>query len=115
MPCDTPIRPNQTVAQRIKQRNESLARLEALIQANTVKIILDKRTGALMFSGWKRDDDRGGVTDACAYRVLTSRNSAVLRSAIDRAEVQQGVKVNAKAVAAGVHSHDGKSWGKEQP
>lgn len=114
MPCDTIRQPNQTIQQRADQIDEALERLERFIQTGSVRIVIDKRTGAIAFAGWKRDQNRGDVSDACAYRVLTSRSSAVLRMAIARAEVQQGVKVNAKAVAVGVHSHDGgKTWGKD--
>ena len=31
-----------------------------------------------------------------------------------RAEAQQGRKVNVRAIAAGVHSHDGKTWGSDR-
>jgi hypothetical protein len=114
MPCDTVRQPNQTLAQRAAQIDEALERLEQFIQTGSVRIVIDKRTGALTFAGWKRDQNRGDVSDACAYRVLTSRGSAILRMAIARAETQQGVKVNARAVAMGVHSHDGgKSWSKD--
>lgn len=40
-------------------------------------------------------------------------NSWELRQAVARAEAQQGRKVNAHAVASGLHSHDGgKNWEK---
>jgi len=114
MPCDTIVGRNQTLEQRAREIDRALSRLEEQIKAGSVKIILDKKTGALTFAGWKRDADRGDVTDACAYRVLSNRNSPILRMAVARAETQQGVKVNAKAVAMGVHSHDGgKTWGRD--
>ena len=80
MPCDTWIKPNQTLAQRAVEIDQALESLEQKIQAGSVKIVIDKRTGALAFSNWKKDD-RDGVSDVCAYRVLTSRGSPILRMA----------------------------------
>ena len=62
-----------------------------------------------MFQGWQ---DQNAVTDVCAYRTLTASNSWALRQAVARAETTTGKRVNAQAVAAGWHSHDGGgSWG----
>ena len=53
------------------------------------------------------------MSDACAYRMLTASNSGPLRMAVAKAEALTGQKVNARTVASGLHSHDGKTWGKD--
>ena len=106
MPCDTVLRPNQTIEQRADQIDAALRRLENYLSNNSVRVVIDPRTGAPAFRGWKQDDDQP-VTDNCAYRMLRARSSPALRIAVARAESQQGVKVNERAVAAGTHSHDG--------
>jgi len=107
MPCDTVLRPNQTLAARVSQIDAALKRLESSLQAGKVAIGIAPN-GAIVFKGWA---DRDDVTDVCAYRTLTAGNSWALRQAVARAEAMQGRKVNALAVAAGHHSHDGgKTW-----
>jgi len=77
-------------------------------RARSVNVAIG-RTGGIAFAGWT---DKGGVSDLCAYRALTVANSAILRRAIARAEAMQGRKLDARAIAAGVHSHDGgATWG----
>jgi hypothetical protein len=112
MACESFIKPNQTIAQRAREIDEALDTLEQRLQNNSVKVVIDKRTGALTFAGWN-SADRRDITDACAYRVMVSRNSVALRQAVARAEAIQGVKVNQRAIATGMHSHDGgKTWDK---
>lgn len=108
MACLTALQPNQTLAQRMAQVDAALKRLEQYIQTGTVRIGIS-RQGAIVFQGWQ---DRDGITDVCAYRSLTATNSWILRQAILRAEGMSGNKVNPKAIEAGIHSHDGKTWGK---
>lgn len=109
MACLAALQPNQTFAQRMTQVEAALKRLEQYIQTGTVRIVIS-RQGAITFQGWQ---DRDGISDVCAFRSMTATNSWVLRQAVLRAEGMAGVKVNPKAVAAGVHSHDGgKTWGK---
>ena len=86
----------------------ALARLGAALAAGTATVIIG-RNGAIAFKGWT---DARGVTDLCAYRALTAANSAPLRRAIARAEAMSGNRVDARAIAAGTHSHDGgATWG----
>lgn len=74
----------------------------------TIKAIIG-RAGGIAFKGWT---DNADVSDLCAYRALTARNSPALRKALARAEVTAGRKLDAQAIAAGMHSHDGgKTWG----
>ena len=105
MPCDIQANLN---AQRRRAVDESLARLKRALAANTVKVVIDRATGALAFNGlWRRD----GVADVCAYRALAAAGSIELRQAVARAEALAGRAVNPQAVAQGTHSHDGgSSW-----
>jgi len=104
MPCMN--RPNRTPLQRTRQL-EALKRLDAALAAGTVTVTVGA-TGAVAFRAWT---DREGVTDVCAYRALAAANSAALRRAVMRAEALAGRKLDARTVAAGVHSHDGgQTW-----
>ena len=88
-----------------KQRvKDALARLERALSAGTVKVVIDRASGAVAFRGLWRSD---GVADSCAYRALTAANSAPLRASLARAEIMAGRSVNERAIASGVHSHDG--------
>ncbi len=100
MPCMT--QENLTVTQKADQQS-ALARLGAALAAGTVTVVIGA-TGGIAFRGWK---DNRGVSDLCAYRALTAANSAPLRRALARAEAMSGRKLDARAVSAGVHSHDG--------
>lgn len=107
MPCTSQMRKNQTLKQREREINEALKRLERYLQTGSVKIQISNQ-GAIAFNGWK---DRNDVTDVCAYRMLTLSNSWALKQAVKRAEMISGKKVNERAIAAGVHSHDnGHTW-----
>ena len=103
MACMTNLQPNQTLAARIDQVDKALKRLEQYLITGTVKIGIGQN-GAISFGAWK---DRDGISDVCAFRSLTATNSWALRQAILKAEGMSGRKVNPKAVAAGIHSHDG--------
>lgn len=91
-----------------EEKQKALRRLEAgLATGNAIAVI--SAQGAIAFRGWH---DNAGVSDVCAYRALLASNSPGLRRAIARAEAMSGRKVNARAIAAGVHSHDGgATWG----
>lgn len=102
MPCDT--RPTLTELQRQAQA-EALRRLQAALGAGSVRVTLS-RDGAAAFQGWA-DQDRGGLSDVCAFRKLSASNAPELRRAIAAAEARQGIKLDRRLVAAGVHSHDG--------
>lgn len=103
MPCDTNLRENQTLQDRMSEVERALKRLETSLQSGRVKVNIGQN-GAVAFAGWQ---DRDDVTDVCAYRTLAAQNSWALRQAVAKAEAMSGRKVNANAVAAGVHSHDG--------
>lgn len=98
MPCIT--QPNLTPDAKRRQR-AALERLQKALGAGTVTIVVG-RTGGVAFKGWT---DREGVSDLCAYRVLA--NSHELRRALVRGEAMSGNRMDPRAVAAGLHSHDG--------
>jgi len=108
MACESFSRPSQTPAQRKREIEEALDELERSVEKGSVKVVIDKRSGALTFAGWTDNRD---VTDACAYRVMMNRPA--VRAAIVRAESLAGTKVNQRAMEMGTHSHDGgKTWDK---
>src|SRR5258705_10840793 len=109
MACIGALQPGQTLQQRMTQVDQALKRLEQYLATGTGRIGIGTN-GAITFAGWK---DWDGISDVCAFRSLTATNSWVLRQAVLKAEGMSGRKVNPKAVAAGLHSHDsGKTWGK---
>jgi hypothetical protein len=109
MPCDSQLAPGQTLAARMSEIDRALKRLETALTSSAVRITIGP-TGSIAFTGWGAAD-RDRVSDTCAYRALMAQGSSALRMAVARAETMSGKKVNANAVAAGHHSHDGGgSW-----
>lgn len=109
MPCDTTLKPQQTVAERMAEVRSASARIGALLAAKKVQVKIGKQ-GAIAFIGIP-DEDRANMTDACIYRRIMASGSHAARQAIAAAERMQGRTVNKKTVAAGVHSHDGgQTW-----
>jgi len=103
MPCDTRLRANQSLAQRMSEVDQALTRLKTQLSNGRVRVTLGPR-GEMAFAGW---NDRDNVSDVCAYRALTAQNSWELRRAVAAAEAMSGRKLNSAAVVSGVHSHDG--------
>jgi hypothetical protein len=109
MPCDTELRKGQTLSQRKAEIRDAIARLNQQIVAGRVKPIVGPQ-GAITFGGWS-DEERSGVTDACAYRRLMVSGSALAKGAVARAEQLAGRSVDRRVIAQGTHSHDGgHSW-----
>jgi len=52
-------------------------------------------------------EERDGLTDACAFRRLIVAGAALAKSEIARAEALAGRGVDRKVIAQGHHSHDG--------
>ena len=100
MPCTSA--PNLTAQAKAAQQ-AAIARLAQGLGDGTVQAVVSP-TGAVAFRGWS---DREDVSDLCAYRALSVANSPELRRALIRAEAMSGRKVDARAIAAGTHSHDG--------
>lgn len=110
MPCDSrPFVKEQTLQERIAQVRSAISKLDRLLLKRQVRVVVGPQ-GAITFTGWK-DEDRAGVTDACAYRRIMISGSALAKAEIARAELLAGRKVDRKMVAQGVHSHDnGSTW-----
>lgn len=105
MPCDTRLKPKQTIQQRAAEVRERVANLDKLIVAGQVRVKVGPQ-GAVAFSAWA-DNERDSVTDACAYRRLMVTGSAQAKAAIARAEMMAGRSINRQIVGQGHHSHDG--------
>jgi hypothetical protein len=106
MACDTQPMKNQTLSQRKQQVKEIIAFTDELIRKGKVKVIVDKRTGAILFDGMT-PQERGNVSDACTYRVIMATGSPMAKMAIARAEQLAGRGVSRQALTNGTHSHDG--------
>jgi hypothetical protein len=105
MPCNTQLKPRQTVAERMREVRKATARIDALLAAQKVKVKVGKK-GGVVFIGIP-DEVRDGMTDACVYRAIMAKGSHASRQAIVKAEHLAGRAVDRKVVATGLHSHDG--------
>jgi hypothetical protein len=109
MPCDTKLKPKQTIQQRATEVRKAVEAVSAGLATGRVKAVVGPQ-GAVAFTGLTADE-RDGVTDACAYRRLMATGSALAKATIARAEALAGRTVNRQAIAHGHHSHDGgKTW-----
>lgn len=109
MACETMRKPKQTLAERIDEIKKAITLLDARLKKRQVRVVVGPQ-GAVAFTGWT-EADRGGVTDACAYRRIMVSGSALARAEIARAEQIAGRAVDRKVVGQGTHSHDGGcSW-----
>lgn len=105
MACDTRLKPRQTLQQRADEVRRVVARLSDLLSRGLVKPKVGPQ-GAIAFDGLS-EQDRDGVTDACAYRRLMVTGSALAKAAIARAELIAGRAVDKHVIGHGAHSHDG--------
>src|SRR5262245_43879440 len=109
MPCDTRLKPKQTIQQRADEVRKAVAKLGAGLASGLIKAKVGPQ-GAIAFEGFA-DAERDGVTDACAYRRLMVNGSPLARAKIAQAEQLAGRSVDRTALAHGHHSHDGgKTW-----
>lgn len=112
MPCDTVLKPRQTIQQRADEVRRAVTSLDALLKKRRAQVRIGPQ-GAIAFVGWP-EADRDGVTDACAYRRIMASGSSLAKAEIARAEQLSGRAVNRKVVATGIHSHDeGATWNKK--
>lgn len=110
MPCNTRLKPKQTMAERAKEVRKAGEKIDQLLALGKARVVVDKRTGAVAFVGIS-DDVRDGLTDACVYRRIMSSGSSKAKLAIAQAERLAGRAVDKKTVANGTHSHDGgQTW-----
>lgn len=105
MPCDTKLKPRQTIQQRAEEVRRVVARASEAMSTGRVKAKVGPQ-GAIAFLGLT-DEERDGVTDNCLFRRLMSSGSAVAKQAIARAEALAGRSVNRQVIGQGAHSHDG--------
>ena len=111
MPCDTVRAPKQTEAERRREVQKAIKSLERALLEKVAGVVIGPQ-GAVAFKGWQ---DRAGVSDTCAYRLLSATGSTALRLEVEKAERLAGRSADRKAIAAGYHSHDGgKTWGTDK-
>ena len=109
MPCDTRLKPRQTIQQRAAEVKKVTASVASGLAAGRLKVKIGPQ-GGIAFTGMT-DAERDGVTDNCLYRRLLASGSATAIQAIARAEALAGRSVSKQMIAQGVHSHDGgNSW-----
>lgn len=109
MPCDTKLKPKQTIQQRIEEVRRAAASIGQGLAAGRIKARVGPQ-GSVTFVGVK-DEERDGITDACAYRRIMATGSALAKAAIARAEALAGRSISKQAVGQGAHSHDGgRTW-----
>jgi hypothetical protein len=107
--CYLTVKVGQTIEQRKVESTRAVDRLGRLLASGRVKVKVGA-TGAIAFQGWT-ETEREGLSDLCAYRVLSQKGSMALREAIAKAEILAGRKVDPQKIAAGIHSHDdGATW-----
>ena len=105
MVCETYIKPKQTAQERAKEVRQAVDKLAARLASGQVQVKIGPQ-GAVAFAGWT-EAERGGVSDACAYRKIMMTGSSLARMKIAQAEQMSGRSINRQAVGQGVHSHDG--------
>jgi len=109
MPCDTKLKPKQTLKQRAEEVRRAAERIGAGLARGSIKAKVGPQ-GAIAFEGVS-EQERDGVTDACAYRRIMVSGSALARAAISRAELMAGRAVDKQVIGQGAHSHDGgRTW-----
>jgi len=109
MACDMRLRERQTLSERKEEVKKAISTLDKLIAAGKVNVRIGTEgmsKGAIAFKGWG-DNERAGITDACAFRLLTSSASTMTKLKLQQAQQMTGVSVNRQTLAHGVHSHDG--------
>ena len=105
MPCDTKLKPQQTIQGRAAEIRDVVAKLASGLTTGRYRVKIGPQ-GAVAFDGLT-DQERDGVTDACAYRRLLATGSPLALAAIARAEQIAGRTIDKRMVAHGAHSHDG--------
>ncbi len=103
MPCETARLPNQTITERKVEIREAVANLSRALAAGAVKPMIGPQ-GAIAFQGWT-EQQRGRVTDACAYRIVMATGSPLAKAKIAAAEALSGRTVDRKVIGQGGHYH----------
>ena len=105
MPCDTRLKPQQTITQRKNEVVKAVGRIQAGLINGRIKVKIGPK-GEVAFAGVS-EEERDGVTDACAYRRIMATGSAMARMELAKAEQLAGRPINRQLVGQGAHSHDG--------
>ena len=105
MPCDRKLKRGQSIKERASDIKKAVGRIERGLANRTVTAKVGPQ-GAIAFLGLT-EEDRDGVTDACAYRRIIASGSAQAKQAILRAEMLAGRQVDKLVIGQGAHSHDG--------
>ncbi len=103
MPCDTKLKPRQTIQQRAAEVRKVTATAISGLTTGRIKAKVGPQ-GAIAFIGLD-ETDRDGVTDACLYRRLMASGSALVKQSIARAEALAGRSIDRQVVAQGGHYH----------
>ncbi len=106
MPCDTRLKPNQTITQRKLEISEVVDRIQKGLVNGSMRLQLSA-SGAPAFAGLS-EADKNNVTDACIYRRIMATGSALAKAKLASAQALLGKPV---VTTNGSHSHDGgKTW-----
>jgi hypothetical protein len=109
MPCDTRLKPGQTISDRKAEVLSTVETVRKGLISGRVKPKVGPQ-GAIVFEGLA-PVERNDVTDACIYRRLLTTASPLALAEIAKAEKLAGRAVSREAIAAGAHSHDGgRTW-----
>lgn len=104
MPCDTKLKPNQTITQRKLEITEVVDRIQKGLVNGSIKLRLSA-AGAPAFDGVTNKND---VTDACIYRRIMVTGSPLAKAKLASAQALLGKPV---VTTNGTHSHDGgRTW-----
>jgi len=105
MPCDTKLKPGQSISDRKAEVARTVETVRKGLTSGRVKPKVGPQ-GAIVFDGLAANE-RNDVTDACIYRRLLVTASPLVLAEISKAERLAGRAVSREAIAAGAHSHDG--------
>jgi|SRR5215831_7696924 len=109
MPCDTRLKPKQTIQERAAEVRKMVQQLAEGLAAGRIKPKVGPQGGITFVNKDGTpltNEQRDGVTDACAYRRIMATGPAMARMLLS-----QVIGVNRQAIAQGWHSHDaGKTW-----
>lgn len=107
MVCDQRVLQGQTLAERKDEVRKAVERLSQGLAAGRIKPKIGPQ-GGIAFEGFG-ENERGAISDACAYRLLMVHGSALAKAKISLAEHMSGRAVSKQAIAQGWHRH-GDVW-----
>jgi hypothetical protein len=107
MPCDTRVKRNQTLSQRVAEVRGVVDAVGRLLASGQVKVKVGPQ-GGIAFLGLS-EAQRDGVTDSCLLRRLMAGSSVTAKLAIEKAELLAGRKVDKQVIGQGGHYH-GDVW-----